>query len=478
MHLLKRLSIACWLLIALTQTVKAQGDFVYTQKADSMFLNLDKAAITSDILFDRAFPVSRFDLFNNSMDTSNYEFALQAYSELYQAHYQRNKMTHPDVLTDMVTWENLRNRIPIQVLDYNIHKLRPDAVEQNLLTYSNGVFHHVPGAASPYQQQTFQAAKPLVELIKTPSVKFVLMPHFISRNTGLSVASVQINGGGVNITLTGPLDSASVTFSSGGKQELTLVTTLSNGSSFTTVSSFYIGENQSTGRTGITGRVTAEAPPPCKIENLEGTIPWQGYDETEPFKGMFTLSYYYRLNDPNVICGGSSPVSLRKPVIMIDGYDPTDKRTADDRELYSEFLYYWDDVNFNPPQQEDFVEKIRDLGYDVILVDIPTYFHTSGGQIIPLPENADNPPPGYDYYMGKIIRGGGDYVERNGMTFISLIRYINQQLIASGSAEELVIVGPSMGGQITRFALKTMENNNEDHNCRLWISQDSNHEGA
>src|SRR5690606_656623 len=55
----------------------------------------------------------------------------------------------------------------------------------------------------------------------------------------------------------------------------------------------------------------------------------------------------------------------------------------------------------------------------------------------------------------------------------------------NNSNEELVIVGPSMGGQISRYALAYMEKKyaaTQDaewqHNCRLWISVDSPHLGA
>lgn len=69
---------------------------------------------------------------------------------------------------------------------------------------------------------------------------------------------------------------------------------------------------------------------------------------------------------------------------------------------------------------------------------------------------------------------------------VALIQRINAQLKTNGSTEKLVIAGPSMGGQITRYALAYMEkqyaatNNNPIwlHNTRLWISIDSPNLGA
>ena len=78
----------------------------------------------------------------------------------------------------------------------------------------------------------------------------------------------------------------------------------------------------------------------------------------------------------------------------------------------------------------------------------------------------------------KTIDGGGDYIERNAMNMIALIQMLNGRLQALGSAEQLVVIGPSMGGQITRYALSYMEKNGLPHNTRLWISIDSPHLGA
>src|SRR5690625_5167824 len=76
------------------------------------------------------------------------------------------------------------------------------------------------------------------------------------------------------------------------------------------------------------------------------------------------------------------------------------------------------------------------------------------------------------------IDGGADYIERNARAHIALYQKLNNELTQNGSEEELVIVGPSMGGQISRYALAYMEANDIPHNTRLWVSVDSPHLGA
>jgi len=76
-----------------------------------------------------------------------------------------------------------------------------------------------------------------------------------------------------------------------------------------------------------------------------------------------------------------------------------------------------------------------------------------------------------------VIDGGVDFIERNAMLLVELINYINTEEKV-GDAEN-VIIGPSMGGLISRYALNYMENHpSMDHETRLWISFDAPHHGA
>lgn len=452
--------------------LNAQQSFLYSEKADSVFLNLNKSLITTDILYDRAFPLSRFDLYNPVTDTVDYEFAMQTYHELYQANYRRGRMTTPSVLNNMVEWENLRARVPIMILDYLYNKMDTLAIQDGLFTHQNGMLYDVANRSrSPYFTQHLQIAAPLMEEVKSNTIMFVLMPHFISRNTGLNVQQVVLNFGNGNQTMNGPLDSLTINFTETGIKNFTIAVTLSNGTSFTTKCRLAIGGNN------IVTRPTGDVFDECRSEFLISDYSFQGYDEPQAFYGQFQVNYYYRKTEP-IPCDGSVH-QIKKPVIIIDGYDPTDKRTA--AKLYKDFLYYYDDINFpSAPLKVDIVNEMREMGYDVIIVNIRTYFHTYGQnpQIIPLDSNANDPPAGYTYAMGKIIRGGGDYVERNALTLVTLINRINDQLDAQNSTEKLVVIGPSMGGQISRYALKWMEDRNMDHNVRLWVSFDSNHKGS
>lgn len=156
---------------------------------------------------------------------------------------------------------------------------------------------------------------------------------------------------------------------------------------------------------------------------------------------------------------------LNKPIIIIDGFDPEDNRKIDpqspnynkDSKSVKELMAYDHDNNFDTPKK-DLIEKLNNLGYDVVIVNHPV-----------------NKANGID--------GGSDYIERNAFTLISLIRHINA---TKQGNDPNVIIGPSMGGLISRYALAYMEkklaetgdNTKWNHETRLWVSFDSPHQGA
>ena len=451
--------------------LKAQN--IIIEHNDSILCYLDKSQITSNILVDRIDNYSAFAYFNNAIDTTDYDYAMQVYTDLFSANYRNTQMTKPIKLMHTMELQNLKNIVPVQVLDYDYQQIKPTAWQDGLLRIDNYQLLNAVGNPNIYLNKTLHLTTLMSQKIDATTFTLLLAPNFISRNTGVNVNSVSIQGNGINVVLNGPVDSATITVPTAGNYFVNVTTTLNNGLVYTTKNKLTIGDPP---LNAAAQNYRFVPKPACYSTQFFGTIPWQGYDETQPFLGKFDLDIYYR----NGILCEVGPQALKSPVILIDGFDPIDKRNTKNKQLYSKFLKYFDDeTSPNSPIEIDFVQDIRDRGKDVILVDIPTYWvQYASNQIIPLDSNATNPPPGYTLADGKIIRGGGDYVERNAMTMVSLLLDIQAKLDAAGSTDSIVLIGPSMGGQITRYALKYMEDRGIPHRVRLWISQDSNHDGA
>ncbi len=164
---------------------------------------------------------------------------------------------------------------------------------------------------------------------------------------------------------------------------------------------------------------------------ITATIPYQGYEETQSSLGQAEFQIFIDNTDG----------VLDKPVFLIDGFDPGDTRSI--AQMYNL-------LGFNG---QNFGDVLRNEGFDLVLLNFPTYIN----------ENDDT------------INGGADYIQRNAFSLIELINQINEQKVGN---EELVVIGPSMGGLIARYALRYMEQNSLDHQTRLYVSWDSPHLGA
>jgi hypothetical protein len=156
----------------------------------------------------------------------------------------------------------------------------------------------------------------------------------------------------------------------------------------------------------------------------------QPYNEY-PFKGWGEMSIFH-----------SSDGILDKPIFLIDGFDPSDSRNIE--AIYAQLNYSGGNLG----------DQVRSQGYDVVVLNFPTYFREE------------------DQVW---IYGGADYIERNAMLLVELIKSINNSKVGN---EKNIVIGPSMGGLVSRYALNYMESNNIDHDTRLYMSFDAPHMGA
>ncbi|WP_298895947.1 T9SS type A sorting domain-containing protein [uncultured Psychroserpens sp.] len=167
---------------------------------------------------------------------------------------------------------------------------------------------------------------------------------------------------------------------------------------------------------------------------------------------------------------------LDKPIILVDGFDPGDTRTI--AGLYS----LLDFTGSSGP--ENLADLVRAQGYDVIILNFPSYFRLDDNSLLNIDNatdnNADMVIDELDYPGSTLVNGGADFIERNAMLLVDLINTLNGPEAQGGKVgdEELVIIGPSMGGLISRYALNFMEEDAQDHETRLWMSFDSPHLGA
>lgn len=144
----------------------------------------------------------------------------------------------------------------------------------------------------------------------------------------------------------------------------------------------------------------------------------------------------------------SSDNILDKPIIVVDGFDPGDSR--DIAGLYNLLDFT------GSSGAQNLADLVRAEGFDVIILNFPVYARAADG---------------------ATIDGGTDFIERNAMLLVELLDIINTAK-AGNNPKQNVIIGPSMGGLISRYALNYMEANSLDADTRLYMSFDSPHHGA
>lgn len=436
----------------------------YWQSQDSLFQNLDKRKITTGALYDRVFIWANVHLLEAG-DTITYSFAQQAWHELYLAAYVPTGLLPVDSLRMRATMNKLRsNVLSVGCINYQFQMIDSNAADDGRLVIGRDSLFYDGSGGSPYN--LVAKAFPVVtenEIRDTLTTFYFDSTLQLNNVSGEYATAITLkNSTGDSIRLT-PGAQGVLSF---GKEALD-----TNAIILTTTVYFNTGRKVGYGvllRNNLP-KFTVYDPDgrhTCVSEVLHffsgPNLTFQGYDESIPTQGRGDYKIYYHLQD---MTGTGCDKHIRKPIIVLDGFDPKDAERPQPDDIYALLQY--------PGPVSGLGAELRlpdaggNPGFDIIVLNFPQYIVPGSG-------------PGTGGYRD----GGADYIERNAMVLVKLIQDINDQLAANGSTEKIVVIGPSMGGLISRYALKYMENKNAlgvpkmNHNCRLWVSFDSPHLGA
>lgn len=351
-------------------------------------------------------------------------------------------MITPDALEGFNKTQIYNNTIPIGLLNYNYNLMDTLAEDNNLIDVSGLLFYDVAGRTqSPYKLKNTTVAAILADTITGTYVNYQLFSTTHLQNTSLGISSLKIDfgdgSGQITVSINQPI---SINYPSVGLKTIKYIITYSNAQQVITYSKIYIKND--TNILGLNGLAISSAS--CNgIEypetlNIVADIAYQGYEENTALKGEGIATIFYHDSDCDRV--------FKKPIIIIDGFDPGSLRKVN--KIY-ELLQY----DNGTPNTSNLALELINKGYDVIILDFLQY---SKG--------------------GKMIDGGSDYIQRNAFTLMKLITTING--LKPSGADDLIIVGPSMGGLISRYALTYMEQHNMPHDTKLWISFDAPHLGA
>jgi len=432
-------------------------------KIDSMLVDIDKSTLTTNVLYERVFPFAKLTVFNDSLNVSNSKHFEQALSELHKASNKQKFTSHKQLRThySSIGNDSVVDIGIINALFYQLNYIEEDQ-QESALKITNNKFEKNSNDKPIFIPKNVLIISPLKEYLVGDAITYHFNNAFLVEDNNKTISSIIANFDTPNdytIYNNAAFTNTNLTinYNDTGYKTLTFLVTYNDGTTQATQAMVHI-------------KRSPLSDPPARWSSLNTTVTnaidfeFQGSHENTAINGEIEYRIWYA-NTGNT---GTDLSIIQKPIIIVDGFDPLDKRKIIDEDSNKpagdhtsiEELMVYPVIGQNEP--EKIIEKLNLEGYDVIIVNHP--FYTANG---------------------RTIDGGADYIERNGLTHASFYQEINRNLALNGSSEELVIMGPSMGGLISRYALAYMEKKEVEtgmsiwnHNTRLWVSIDSPHLGA
>jgi len=393
--------------------------FSFAQKGE---YDLLKEHTQTKILYNQVFDISKIT--KTKKDEISAMYFRQVYHEIQRADFLE-RLPKYEVLKKEADDAFFTKQIPLSILISDVETIKTEALENNIISKNNNQFVLNNPSADAFQKHEIALMAPLVSKSKKKTVEFILKDKNIFNTTSKTIQSIFISFTDESlwqtVTINQPIH---VDFATSGKKSISFKIEFTNGESKIIKSRFDIqGSSNLVNRNG--NEILAET--------ITASIPYQGYGESAAYLGQGEYEIY--LDNVDQV--------LDKPIFLVDGFDPGDTRNT---ELIYSLLNYGD-------TNQNLGDIVRNEGFDIVVLNFPQY------------SPAD----------GVVIDGGADFIQRNAMILVELISQINAQKIGT---EKNVVIGPSMGGLISRYALRYMEQNEMEHDTRLYISFDSPHLGA
>jgi hypothetical protein len=396
--------------------------FTSGQNLQTDFFNsLDKSQIDTGILYDRVFQIA--DLTSENTYATGNRIS-QAISELSRADYL-NRFPDYNLIKGLKKEALINNEIPLSIIISKIQKMSPTAYDDKFITLNPQGNMVLNQPLQPYHFHEYEVhlAAPIFEKHSGLLVTYSLPESLIFNTTNKVIKKIKANFGNGIVETLNPNQTKTIHYSNEGIKPISIEVFFESGETILLTSSIEI-------KIGLNDLQHKNS---GAIQTIESSIAFQGFGESQAHTGIG--EYQIFMDNTNGV--------FDKPIILIDGFDPGD--TRDINTIYQIMSYNNGTANL--------ADEARDLGYDVVILNFPVY--TRNGN--------------------ELVDGGADFIQRNAFILVELINQINAEKVGD---EELVIIGPSMGGLISRYALSYMEQNSMDHETRLWLSFDSPHLGA
>ncbi len=396
-------------------TCFAQSDEVWTNYkivVDEAFSEIPKEEVTTGLLIEKSIPyvnVSRYDGSRHS-DTSTFEVWRKIYKQYCLSHYDYTGVSLDQEFINAKV-NNAKEEIELGILVFAYNQIKPEVVENKKIVLDTTIGKiKVTGKNILNEKFAFSIA-PIANIVPVGTYNFTLSKDLFLGNKVDDIQEIFVDfsdGNGFN-----PLwinQSTMVSYNESGEKIISLKIKI-NGIYYYAFTKLVVEEESFTDNMLKSVSFTIE-PDFGPVEYVNNDI-----------KAEYAI--YNRCE---------SDGTIRKPYIIVSGFDPMDKNRLVDKS---------NKVNlYRVSNKNGYLDTLRNNGYDIIIYRSDN----STESIIP-----------------------------NALNLVSFIQKINEE---KTSDNELIIAGASMGGLVVRYALTYMEYNKIDHQTKLFISVDSPQEGA
>lgn len=416
------------LLLIIKSNAQSFDTTTYYGKMNYVFYYVDKSQVATGLLRDYGIEFNNLDNYTGAILNDTNFVALDdwrtLYTSLYSSQINSNAgMLYLDTINRLINSYNYSS-MPVTFIgfDYNYNKLRDDAITSNLLSVANDRLYDVSGRTqSPYETKELFAMAPIRQAVFTGSTQFMFRPELFLSNTGKTISAIAYDAtGGSSYQAAAFNTPFTLSYSSSGFYNFNIRITYTDGSTRYSHTKLVVYDNPNGGvasRYGIGSRLNI---PVTASKTYLGVAA----------QGDITIDYAVN----------NSTGQVRKPLIVVEGFDPHGDYD------YWEFIHSLS-VDDNLHSSITLNTGLDDLNdYDLIFLN---------------------------------YQNGTDYIQRNAYLLERVIFMVDSMKTTWNSArQQNVIIGLSMGGLVTRYALRDMEVNSIAHETRLFISHDAPHWGA
>lgn len=419
---------------------QTETDTTFFTQMNYIFANLDKSKVPNGILRDFAMEFTNLENYNGTaaLADSNYADA-QAFWDVYQTlltgrvNTSASGFVSPAIADSLWYIQRDTGLIVLSGLYFNYSRFKDNAAN-NYVTITNGRLYdkYVSGVwQNPYQGEQAFLLSPPINSYSDLNLQVVLPSNLWFTNNGSAVTGLQIDAddglGYRTLTAGVPLN---ISYADTGHKEWKYKLTITGGATLYSHSDMYIQTEYSAAGSGQYRMMSPQGVEDFPVFSFAATKSYLSIAG----KGYATIKY---ANPDHII---------RKPLIVVEGYDPGHILKPEEKFGYTNITNFLDDATDDIGSQLTPLLSGSTQQYDIIYVD---------------------------------WRNGTDYLQRNAYLLETIIQWVNANKQAVGGVmQPNVVLGQSMGGVIARYALKDMENNSINHQTRLYISDDAPQLGA